>query len=841
MACLGHPSKHVYMQRDPSEPVRRPERLAVLGETNLLDTPAEEAFDRVARLASRFLNAPVAQINLIDQSRQFSKSSIGPGSWSGPRSVPLDLSYCKHVVTSDTPLVIEDARQHPLVRENHATTESGIVAYAAVPLNTAEGHTLGTLCAVDFAPRSWSHEDLQTLSDLAETVMTEIRLRRDLRLRQQSEARLRESEERFREMANRAPVLLWLAGPDGRRSFFNEQWLDFTGRTMEQELGEGWIEGVHPDDKLEYLVRYQAALAAREEFRIEYRLRSASGEYRWVLVHGAPRLTPGNEALLGYVGSAVDVTEQKRAEALLRSSHDDLQVQIGRHTSELTQVEAAERRVRTILESITDAFFAIDNQGRFTIVNRRAEEAFGKSRQELLGRNLWELFPASVDRQFYPQYHRAMAEQVAVVFEEYSPPSDRWVQVHAYPHGEGLAIYMRDITARKNAEAALQRAKEEAETANRAKSEFLSRMSHELRTPMNAILGFAQLLELELEDRENRESVQQILRGGRHLLSLIDEVLDIARIEAGRMTLSAEPVHVGRLVEESLSLVHPLAAQRHVQLPRKIPDVCDRHVLADQQRLKQVLLNLWSNAIKYNHEGGLVGISCESVEERLRITVSDTGQGMAPEKLSRLFTPFDRLGAEQSETQGTGLGLALSKALVEAMGGSIGVESVPDRGSRFWVELPLTEGPLERYEREELREGSPPERISYRRRRILYIEDNLSNLRLVERIFARQQDLEIIPAMQGRLGIELAAKHRPDLILLDVHLPDIMGDEVLAELQRTPELREIPVVVISADATPKQIKRLMGGGAREYLTKPFEVVRLRAVVDEALGRSDAQE
>jgi PAS domain S-box-containing protein len=697
------------MQRNLRESLHDLECLSALKEADLLDTPAEEAFDRVARLARRFLQVPVAQVNLIDQSRQFSKSSVGPGSWSGPRSVPLDRSYCTHVVTSGEPLRVEDARKHPRVRENGATPESEIVAYAAVPLTTAEGYTIGTLCAVDFEPRTWTDEDLQILSDLAETIMTEIRLRRDVRRRQQ-------------------------------------------------------------------------------------------------------------------------------AEALLRSSNAELQAQLGRHTSELTEAEAAERRVRTILESITDAFFAVDEEWRFTYVNRRAEDVFGQTREELLGRNLWELFPASVDRQFYPQYQRAVAEQVPVSFEEYSPPTDRWVLVHAYPYEGGLAVYMRDVTARKKAEAALQGAKEEAERANRAKSEFLSRMSHELRTPMNAILGFAQLLELELEDEENRESVEQILRGGRHLLRLIDEVLDLAKIEAGRMTLSTEPVHARTLIDEALLLVRPIAAQRQVQLPGEIPKLCERHVLADQQRLKQVLLNLFSNAIKYNREGGRVGVECAQVEEaRLRITVSDTGQGIAPEKLARLFTPFDRLGADQSATEGTGLGLSLSKALMEAMGGSIGVESVPGRGSRFWVELPLAEGPVERYERKDEHLESRLTTATPARHTVLYIEDNLSNLRLVERIFARRSDLQIIPAMQGRLGLELAREHRPDLILLDVHLPDLMGDEVLAEFQRDPELGPIPVVVISADATPKQVKRLLEGGARDYLTKPFDVERLLAAVDEALG------
>ncbi len=395
---------------------------------------------------------------------------------------------------------------------------------------------------------------------------------------------------------------------------------------------------------------------------------------------------------------------------------------------------------------------------------------------------------------------------------------------------------VEDITERKRGEEALTRARE-ADRANQAKSEFLSRMSHELRTPLNAILGFAQMLESDPLAPEQRESVGYILRGGRHLLGLINEVLDVARIEAGRLSLSPEPVLVPEIVKETVELSAPLAAGAAVQLRADVADVPERHVMADKQRAVQVLLNLVSNAIKYNHRGGTVTLSCKDVAGgRFRISVRDTGPGIPPEGLERLFTPFERLNADTTGVEGSGLGLALSKGLVEAMGGAIGVESIVGQGSTFWTEFPVADGtnrPGEPSDRETPRPDAAG--ASLKNRTVLYVEDNLSNLKLIERVLARRPGIRILSAMQGRLCLDLTREHHPDLILLDLHLPDIGGAEVLRRLRESPETREIPVVVVSADATPRQIERLRADGARDYLTKPFDVKKFLALVDEILG------
>jgi signal transduction histidine kinase len=353
-------------------------------------------------------------------------------------------------------------------------------------------------------------------------------------------------------------------------------------------------------------------------------------------------------------------------------------------------------------------------------------------------------------------------------------------------------------------------AKRQADRANLAKSEFLSRMSHELRTPLNAILGFGQILVRQKLGTQNEESVNYILMGGRHLLQLINEVLDIARVESGHIDLSIEVVEVGLIVRECLDLARTIAEEHQVRLNPQDGDQCRSFALADQRRLKQVILNLVSNGIKYNVLGGSVGIRCaESVDGRVLIEVVDTGIGFRPEDLPKLFTPFERLDANNSAVEGTGLGLALSHRLVQQMGGTIEVDS---------LEIPELESVLH------------PGRIST----VLCIEDNPLNLRLLESIFARRPEITLLTAGRGLEGIEAAIRHHPDLVLLDLDLPDISGLRVLQALRLTNGLETVPVIVVSADATRGQIAKLMAAGAADYVTKPLDVAVLLRAVDAAL-------
>jgi PAS domain S-box-containing protein len=580
-----------------------------------------------------------------------------------------------------------------------------------------------------------------------------------------------------------------------------------------------WAAHVHPDDRNRFVAEEREALAGGAAgLERDYRFLHKDGTYRWLhaRTHVEYDETGASEALLGYV---IDMTERRSAE------------------------EQNEQLFGFPLALI----FVAGLDGYFKRVSAGYQRLLGWTEEELLSRPFFEFVHPEDLGTLGSSIQEVDSGRTEVINQEIralcKDGTYRWLMGNYRPVPEeglmyGMAI---DITERKQAEEALHAAREEAEGArqeaefaNRAKSEFLARMSHELRTPLNAILGFAQLLEIDDLGAEQGESVQQILRAGRHLLQLIDEVLDVARIEQGTLSLSIEPVHLRDIVREALDLVQPLAVSASIRIMTDGSQF-DGHALADRQRLKQVLMNLLSNAIKYNQEGGDVTVSCHATSAgRVRVEVSDSGPGIPAEMMDRLFLPFERLGAERTTVEGTGIGLSISKRLIELMGGEIGAESQIGRGSTFWVELEPAEAPEERAEAEAERVPDAPEG-SDGARTVLYVEDNLSNLRLVERILARRPSARLITAMQGGLALELAREHRPDLILLDVHLPDIDGDEVLRRLRADPETRDIPVVAVSAEATPRKIERFLAAGARAYLTKPLDVKQFLQAVDEALA------
>lgn len=509
----------------------------------------------------------------------------------------------------------------------------------------------------------------------------------------------------------------------------------------------------------------------------------------------------------------------------------------------------SEERCRSVISEIDEVIFRTDASGRWTFLNSAWTHVTGFAPEASLGSLLIDSVYAE-DRAAGLAQWQSLVEGKADSYRHevrYVTKDNgaRWVEVHARvtrdAHGAllGTAGVIRDITERRCTEDALRAAREFAEAASRAKSEFLSRMSHELRTPLNAILGFGQLMELEATTADQQENAIQILRGGRHLLALINEVLDITGIESGHLALSTEPVLVREVVEEVLDLMKPLAEVRQIELSSDPALLYNQYVDADRQRLKQVLLNLVANAVKYNREGGKALITWQDADAgRVRIVVADNGPGIPPEKVSRLFTAFDRLGTESS-VEGTGLGLALSKRLVEAMKGAIGIETTVGTGSRFWVELPGAESQLGTLAIAENASASPAPIVQRRRGRVLYVEDNLSNLTLMERVLARHARVQLTHAMSGGHALGLARLHRPDLILLDLHLPDVSGEEVLSQLRQDTVCHNIPVIVVSADATPAQIDRVIAGGAYAYVTKPLDLKIFIGLLDEVLDLKEA--
>jgi len=379
------------------------------------------------------------------------------------------------------------------------------------------------------------------------------------------------------------------------------------------------------------------------------------------------------------------------------------------------------------------------------------------------------------------------------------------------------------------------RAQAVAESANRAKSDFLSGMSHELRSPLNAILGFAQLMASDLPPPTSTQqaSINQILNAGWHLLELINEVLDLAKIEAGQASLSPEPVSLAEALRECHAMVEQQALKRGVCMRFPLFNFpC--FVRADRTRLKQILINLLSNAIKYNRDQGTVEVSV-TTGERVRISVHDTGAGLAPEQLAQLFQPFNRLGQEAGPEEGTGIGLVVAKRLVELMGGSIGAESTVDVGSIFWVELGAASAPVMTGETAE-----PAVSVSAQVENpssvhtLLYVEDNPANLKLVEQLIARRANMHLLTAVTGTLGVELARTSLPEVIVMDIHLPDINGVEAMRLLREDPKTMHIPVIALSANAMPRDIEKGLKAGFLRYLTKPIKLNEFMEALDAAL-------
>jgi PAS domain S-box-containing protein len=680
----------------------------------------------------------------------------------------------------------------------------------------------------------------------------------------------RRSEARYRVLVEQIPAITFMAALDEglNEIYVSPQIEKMLGYSQKEWLEDPilWYSRLHPEDRERWHHEFAQTCATGTPFYSEYRFLARDGRIVWV--HGEARIVRDDLGQpLFLQGVAFDITDQKKAEEALRRSQDELEELVQLRTAELSetadalQAEIAEHertettlrdqeaRLRSVVQTAVDGIVVIDERGIIEAFNPAAERLFGYGSAEVLGRNVSMLMPLPYREEHHDYLTRYRASGVKKIIgigrevvgqrkDGSTFPMDLSVSEMVLRDGRRFTGMVRDLTERRNAEERLAKAREAqvmADAANRAKNEFLSRMSHELRTPLNAVLGFGQLLEMNALTEEQRECVEQINRGGKHLLGLINEVLDIARIEAGRMDLSPEPVRVVDAFQDALELVQPLATKRNIQFHIELDAEPDFYVLADHQKLKQVLLNLLSNAVKYNRDGGEVRFTCQQLAPgRLGLAVSDTGWGIEPNKLGRLFVPFDRLGAEQTGVEGCGLGLAFSKRLVELMGGKLTVTSAGGVGSRFCIELAQA-GPSQPPTAAEGAGALKPAVQALDAHTLLYIEDNLDNLRLVQRILAHRPRIQLLTAMQGSLAVDLARQHRPDLIFLDVHLPDLSGDQVLQRLQAAPETRRIPVVVVSADATARQIERLRAAGAYDYLTKPLDVPRFLQIVDDLLS------
>jgi PAS domain S-box-containing protein len=581
---------------------------------------------------------------------------------------------------------------------------------------------------------------------------------------------------------------------------------------------------------------FKASRGIEDIYELTYIRKDGS---RFPAIVSVTALRDVQDSIIGYLLIGTDNTARKQVEeeqALLDQSLRDQQFY-----------------TRSLIESNIDALMTTDPRGIISDVNHQMESLTGCTRDELIGAPFKNYF--TDQKRAEAGIKRVLREGKVTNYELTVLARDGKETVVSYNattfydrdrNLKGVFAAARDVTDRKQFEDKLQEnnvelesAKAAAEKANLAKSEFLSSMSHELRTPLNGVLGFAQLMESDTPapSPAQQRSIQQILKGGWYLLRLINEILDLAMIESGKVTVSSEPMSLAEVLIDCRVLVGSQAASRQIELI--LPEFDHPwYIHADLTRVKQVVINLLSNAIKYNRPGGSVTVRCAlHGEQRVRMYVKDTGAGLSDEQIGQLFQPFNRLGQEDSTEEGTGIGLVVTKQLVELMGGLIGVESARGVGTEFWVEFPASIGPElgAATEIALMSRVSTAVELTGKQRTLLYVEDNPANLALVEQLIERRHDLKLLTAINGHLGIVLARACQPEVILMDINLPGLSGFGALKVLQNDPATSRIPVIALSANAVPRDIEKGMEAGFFRYLTKPIRVVEFMEALDVALN------
>ena len=539
--------------------------------------------------------------------------------------------------------------------------------------------------------------------------------------------------------------------------------------------------------------------------------------------------------LSAYVAKLEQSTQALTREVAERAKNEDL---LARQALNILESEV---RLRAIFNNAFDGILTFDTVGHIRAANPAAEHLFGIKADEIKRRRIKDLLPDLRPEDAAPSMVCELSGRKA---DGSKFPASLSVERTESGTEHLFVCLVRDNTAEQLSRQALVEARDGAERANRAKSEFLSTMSHELRTPMNSILGFAQLLQTDPENPlsdTQKESVDQIARAGWHLLQLINDVLDLAKVEAGKIEAILEDVDLDLVMAECLSLVMPLAEKHAIELVDQATG-SGLHVCADHTRLKQAVLNLVSNGIKYNRKNGSVAIEAKRVDDWCEIAVVDTGVGLSAEQIDRIFEPFSRVSAHRDEIEGTGIGLTITRKLVALMGGAIGVESQPGNGSRFWVRIPLFLGKPARAKVSAAPQATDTARTAAagRRQTVLYVEDNPANLALVEYVLKqRRPHLRLLSAHTGELGISLAESQHPDLIILDISLPGMDGYQVLDVLRNTTATRDTPIFALSANAMQRDVEKGLEAGFDDYLTKPIDVARLLGTVDALLERRAA--
>lgn len=799
-------------------PPNEAQRLDKLRSLNVLNQDLDEGFHNTVQLVAQITGAPACFLSFMESNKQIVRANWGVDMTDGPRAHRI----CSETILGRGPYSFSLGTPVSFISRSDYL---GFEFYIGVPLLTPEGLAIGTLAILDYAPRVLSEAQTALLEGLAQHTVSQLELSNKLGSVQRTLASLEDSEQRFRKIADASPVLLWISDEAGNRTLSNAAWCAFTGLTQEASLAECWRDTVHPQDRAVYASKWNECVHVQSKFQHEYRLKHASGSYRWVMEQAIP-LFSSNGRLEAYVSSCVDLS--------LRNS-DELQYQ---HN---------EARFRAISEAAPLGIVVTDSNGTCIYSNSRYQEIAGVSQEECLGTG----WLRTVNPTDAPRLHTALRDAThnTTPFEmtfRFNPNAETisWCNLKAATINttdavSGWVFTVEDITTQRQTEQALVKAKNAAEAGMQAKGQFLANMSHEIRTPLTAIIGFADVLSDAALTPQQLHTVEIIRSNGKHLLSIINQILDLAKIDAGALSIRAQCCSLRRVFEELRLMFAPTLAEKglsfEVNETGKIPAL----LLIDRVRLKQILINLTGNAIKFTKEGGIsLHTAWDQRNQRLTIAVQDTGIGIDAEKLSTIFQPFAQ--ANESTTRafgGTGLGLSISNMLVAAMNGTISATSKINVGSVFTFEIdaPLpTPSDVRLHKQKGLAKKARQRHHPSLRGKVLFADDALDNRRLLEHLL-RKTGADITLVEDGTKALEVASQESFDLILMDVQMPNMDG------LTATRKIREkgitTPIVAISAGAMAADIDKALEAGCEMHLSKPFEQRDLMKVLQQYLTTS----
>ncbi|MAP34491.1 MAG: histidine kinase [Halomonas sp.] len=853
-------------------PNNETKRLTALHVLNVLDTPADTAFDRITELACELFDVPIALVSLVDKERQWFKAHSGLEAYETNR----EISFCAHAVAANRPLVIEDTKNDPRFADNPLVLEQPHIRfYAGHPLCPSDDQLpVGTLCLIDEQPRTFTERDHRILHNLAKQV--------DELLRQHElKERLSRTAKQFEALFTKSATGKVRVDRAGNVIAINPFALNLLGYQAEEVVGNnvGMLAFPETAEKYNYLIsRYFSSDANEQNVGKGREIVVRHKKGHQIPVHLAVNAIHNDrQEFVEFLAILTDLSDINEAKHRVNRERRLLQV-LHQGITDYQALMSGEQLWTFLMEALrelTDSDYALigevlptdttnalkihaitdlswSNESRQLMESLRSGDMMLTNPGSLLGRVFAygdvvitdDVYSHSKRGGFPPGHPRINNYLGAPIFSgdkligmfaianSQQPLSQAlldWLQPFTDTCALLINLY-RQMSEREQVTRDLAAARDQAEKANQAKSEFLSSMSHELRTPLNAIIGFSQLLGKGRRDplsEKQQRQVGQIEKSGQHLLSLINEVLDLARIEAGHMTLSIEPISVEGVIEDACSTLEANIDAASIQLIRH-PIDSTWSASADYTRTKQILLNLLSNAIKYNREHGTITIGVTQQDSELRFSISDTGPGIAPERQEELFEPFNRLDAEYGTIEGTGIGLAITRELVERMSGCIGVDSQPGKGSTFWFTLPVANvAPLT--EQTATRTLADAEKAQ-RDYRLLYIEDNPTNQRLMEDIIDDFPHVDLQTVNSAELGLEIMRHSPPDLVLMDIHLPGMNGYQALDAIQNDAQLKHINVVALSANAMERDVVHGLAAGFADYLTKPIDIDKLSATL-----------